>query len=101
VLARATANAIEAKQPDSPPNQRLPSGLCAMVGLENIRHEATAEVVRGGSAWTRWWQQTLEAIREWEQAERGLTEAREKEYKALLALWIDPFWFLNAIVHAC
>ena len=71
-------------------------------GLENIRHEATAEVVRGGSAWARWWQQTLEAIREWEQAEHGLTEGREEEYKALLAPWIDPsFWFLNALVHAC
>jgi SAM-dependent methyltransferase len=28
-------------------------------GLENIRHEATAEVVRGGSLWARWWQKTL------------------------------------------
>src|SRR6516162_1146643 len=71
-------------------------------GLENIRHEATAEVVRGGSPWARWWQQTLEAIREWERAERGLTKAREEEYKALLTPWIDPsFWFQNALVHAC
>src|SRR6516165_8027107 len=71
-------------------------------GLKNIRHEATAEVVRGGSPWARWWQQTLEAIREWERAERGLTKAREEEYKALLTPWIDPsFWFQNALVHAC
>ena len=71
-------------------------------GLENIRHEATAEVVRGGSSWARWWQQTLEAIREWEKAEHGLTKAREEEYKALLTPWIDPsFWFQNALVHAC
>jgi len=71
-------------------------------GLENIRHEATAEVVRGGSSWARWWQQTLEAIREWEKAEHGLTKAREGEYKALLTPWIDPsFWFQNALVHAC
>lgn len=34
-------------------------------GLENIRHEATAEVVRGGSPWARWRQQTFEAIRGW------------------------------------
>jgi hypothetical protein len=54
-------------------------------GLENIRHEATAQVVRGGSPWARWWQETLEAIRGWEQGEHGLTEAREEEYKALTA----------------
>lgn len=71
-------------------------------GLENIRHEATAEVVRGGSAWARWWQETLEAIRGWEQTGAGLTAAHEEEYKVLIAPWTDPsFWFLNALVHAC
>ena len=71
-------------------------------GLENIRHEATAEVVRGAGPWARWWQQTLEAIRAWEQAGGGLTEAREEEYKALIAPWTDPsFWFINALLHAC
>ena len=71
-------------------------------GLKNIRHEATAEVVRGGSPWARWWQETMEAIRTWEQAGGVLTEEREEEYKALTAPWSDPsFWFLNALVHAC
>ena len=71
-------------------------------GLENIRHEATAEVVRGGSPWARWWQATWEGIHGWEQADHGLTEAREEEYKALTAPWTDPsFWFLNAFIHAC
>ena len=71
-------------------------------GLKNIRHEATAEVVRGGSPWARWWQETLEAIRTWEQAGGVLTEAREEEYKALTVPWSDPsFWFQNALVHAC
>jgi SAM-dependent methyltransferase len=71
-------------------------------GLENVRHEATAEVVRGGSPWAQWWQETLEAIREWEQGGHGLTAAREEEYKALIAPWTDPsFCFLNALVHAC
>ena len=71
-------------------------------GLENIHHEATAEVVRGGSPWARWWQQTLEGIRDWEKAEHGLTKAQEEEYKALLTPWIDPsFWFLNPLVHGC
>jgi hypothetical protein len=70
-------------------------------GLENIRHEATAEVVRGGSPWARWWQQTLEAIRDWEKAEHGLTKSREEEYTAVSRPWMDPsFWFQNALVHA-
>lgn len=71
-------------------------------GLENIRHEATAEVVRGGGRWARWWQETLEAIRAWEQARDSLTESRAEEYKTLIAPWTDPsFWFLNALLHAC
>ena len=71
-------------------------------GLENIRHEATAQVVRGGSPWARWWQATLEAMRVWEQASGRLKEAREEEYKALTAPWADQsFWFLTALLHAC
>jgi len=71
-------------------------------GLENIRHEATAEVVRGGSSWALWWQQTVEAHRTWEQAEDGLTDAREEEYRVLTGPWTDPsFWFLTALLHAC
>jgi SAM-dependent methyltransferase len=71
-------------------------------GLENIRHEASAEVVRGGSSWARWWQETLEAIRTWEQAGGGLTEAQEEEYRALTAPWREPsFWFLTGLLHAC
>lgn len=71
-------------------------------GLENIHHEATAQVGRGGGLWARWWLQTLEAVRSWEQVSGGLTKAREEEYKALMAPWMDPsFWFLNALLHAC
>jgi SAM-dependent methyltransferase len=71
-------------------------------GLENICHEATAEVVRGGSPWARWWQATFEAIRGWEQAQGALSEVQEEEYKVLTAPWTDPsFWFLNALIHGC
>ena len=81
---------------------RKVSVLFERCGLENIRQEVTAEVVRGGSPWARWWQQTLEAIRGWELADQGLTEAREKEYTALIAPWPDKsFWFLTPLVHAC
>jgi SAM-dependent methyltransferase len=78
------------------------SVLFERCGLENIRHEVTAEVVVGGSPWARWWQQTLEAIRGWELADHGLTDAREEEYKALIAPWDDEsFWFLTPLVHGC
>lgn len=71
-------------------------------GLENIRHEATAEVVRGGSPWAMWWKGTQEAWRTWEQAAGTLTKVQESEYKALLAPWGDAsFWFVNVLLHAC
>ena len=71
-------------------------------GLEKIGHEATAEVVRGGSLWARWWQETFDALRTWEKGKGSLTEDREKEYKVLTAPWTDPsFWFINPLIHAC
>jgi SAM-dependent methyltransferase len=71
-------------------------------GLENIGHEATAEVVRGGSPWARWWWKTLDAIRSWEEADGALAETREQEYKVLRAPLKEPsFWFLTALLHAC
>jgi len=30
-----------------------------------------------------------------------MTEAREEEYKTLLTPWIDPSFWLNALVQAC
>ena len=71
-------------------------------GLENISHAATAEVVRGDSQWARWWQDTLEGIREWERANGRLTESQEEEYRPLMAPWTDAsFWFMNALIHGC
>ena len=71
-------------------------------GLENIRHEATAGVVRGGSPWAMWWKATLEAWRTWEKAAGTLTKVQESEYRALLAPWEDSsFWFVNVLLHAC
>jgi SAM-dependent methyltransferase len=81
--------------------RKLPA-LFERCGLENIRHEASAEVVRGGSVWSSWWRQSLEGIRASEHAEGSLTEAREREYQALTAPLVDPsFWFLTVLLHAC
>ena len=81
--------------------RKLPA-LFERCGLQNIRHEANAEVVRGGSPWAWWWKQTLEAIRVFEQANSSLTPAREQEYQALTAPLTDPSsWLLTQLLHAC
>ena len=70
--------------------------------LQNIRHEASAEVVRGGTPWARWWKETLEGIRASEQADGSLTAARTREYQTLMAPFTDPsFWVLSELLHGC
>ena len=81
--------------------RKLPA-LFERCGLQNIRHEASAEVVRGGNPWARWWKETLEGIRASEQADGSLTGAREQEYQTLTAASTDPsLWLLSELLHAC
>lgn len=81
--------------------RRLP-GLFERCGLQSIRHEANAEVVRGGSPWAQWWKETLEGIRACEQTAGNLTPAREQEYQALIAPLTDPSaWLLSELLHSC
>ena len=81
--------------------RKLPA-LFERSGLENIRHEATARVVRGGSPWARWWKQTLEGIRANEQAAGRLTSAQEIEYQQLMAPFTEPsVWLHSELLHAC
>jgi SAM-dependent methyltransferase len=80
--------------------RKLPA-LFERCGLQNIHHEASAEVVRGTSAWGRWWLQTLEVMRATDRV-ADPTHAREEEYAVLTAPWTDPaFWFLSALLHGC
>ena len=81
--------------------RKLPA-LIERCGLQSIRHEAHVEVLRATSPWGRWWLQTLEGWRAWDEAAGVLTEAREEEYRILTAPWSDPlFWFQTAVIHAC
>ena len=81
--------------------RKLPA-LFERCGLQSIRHEAHVEVLRATSPWGRWWLQTLEGWRAWDQAAGLLTEARKEEYRILTAPWSDPlFWFQTAVIHAC
>jgi SAM-dependent methyltransferase len=81
--------------------RKLPA-LFERCGLQNIHHEASAEVVRGGSPWAQWWRGSLEGMRASEQADGSLTGAREEEYQALTAPLNDPsFWLLSVLLHGC
>ena len=81
--------------------QKLPA-LIERCGLQSIRHEAHAEVLRPTSPWGRWWLQTLEVFRATDEAAGVLTEARKEEYGILTAPWSDAsFWFQTAVIHAC
>lgn len=71
-------------------------------GLINIHHEMSASVVRGGSPWAQWWQQSLEGIRASEQKDGTLTNGRNKEYQTLIPTFSDPsLWFHTAPIHGC
>jgi hypothetical protein len=52
--------------------RRLPA-LFERAGLEDIRAEASSEVVRGGSPWPTWWIPTLEVIDELGGADDGVS----------------------------
>jgi SAM-dependent methyltransferase len=81
--------------------RKLP-GLFERCGLENIRHEARASLVRGGSPWARWMKDSLDAIRASGQATGSATEASDEEHAALTAPCADASaWLLTELLHAC
>ena len=81
--------------------RKLPA-LFDRCGLQNIHHAASAEVVRGGSSWAQWWQESLEGIRASEEADGSLTDARRDEYEMLIAPLADrSFWLHNVLLHSC
>jgi SAM-dependent methyltransferase len=78
--------------------QKLPA-LFERCGLEEIRHEATTEVVRGGSPWARWWAVTLAVMNE---QGGGGTDADQRELATMTAALDDPsIWVLRELLHAC
>jgi SAM-dependent methyltransferase len=78
------------------------AGLFERCGLENIDHQATAEVVRGSSPWALWWRDTLAAIGAWSPADGVMTEEAERENEAFAAACTEPsVWLLTEFLHAC
>ncbi|HEX8856130.1 MAG TPA: methyltransferase domain-containing protein [Thermoleophilaceae bacterium] len=77
--------------------QKLPA-LFERCGLQDIRHEAATEVVRGGSPWARWWAVTLEVINEL----GGGDESDGRELEVMTTALADPtVWVLRELLHAC
>jgi SAM-dependent methyltransferase len=77
--------------------QKLPA-LFERCGLQDIRHEATTEVVRGGSPWARWWAVTLEVINELGAGD----QSDQREVEVMTAALADPtVWLLRELLHAC
>jgi SAM-dependent methyltransferase len=79
--------------------RKLPA-LFERCGLEDIRHEAATEVVRGGSPWARWWAVTLEIINEL--GGGGPVESYQRELDVITRALADPtVWVLRELLHAC
>ena len=70
--------------------QKLPV-LFERCGLEDVRCEASTEVVRGGSPWARWWIPTLEVINEL----GGGDEASRRDVEVMTAALADPTVWLR------
>jgi SAM-dependent methyltransferase len=68
-------------------------------GLESIEHEASSEVVRGGSPWARWYRESLNVIAD---ATGAQTAEQTEEHEIITTALGDPsIWFLRELLHAC
>jgi SAM-dependent methyltransferase len=79
--------------------RKLPA-LFERCGLEDVRHMAGTEVVRGGSPWARWWAVTLEVINEL--GGGSVVRSYRRELEVMTAALADPsVLFLRELLHAC
>jgi SAM-dependent methyltransferase len=77
--------------------RKLPA-LFERCGLEQIAHQATSEVVRGGSPWTRWYADSLDVIHRLGGAK---SESEQQDHELIIATFHDPtVWFLRELLHA-
>jgi SAM-dependent methyltransferase len=79
--------------------RKLPA-LFERCGLEVIGHEASSEVVRGGSPWARWFAETLEVMHTL--GGGSASEIQQREHDQIVATFADPsVWVLRELLHAC
>ena len=77
--------------------RKLPA-LFERCGLQDIRHEAATEVVRGGSPWARWWAVTMEVMNEL----GGGDGSDRREVEVMTTALADPtVWLMRELLHAC
>jgi len=77
--------------------RKLPA-LLERCGLEQIGHQATSEVARGGSPWTRWYAESLDVIH---RLGGATTESEQQDHELIIATFHDPtVWFLRELLHA-
>ena len=67
--------------------RKLPA-LFERCGLEEIRHEASTEVVRGDSPWGRWFAETLEVMNTL--GGGAASEVQQREHERIVATFADP-----------
>ena len=78
--------------------RKLPA-LFERAGLQNINHEASSQVVRGGSPWAQWYRQSLDVIA---QATGAQTTRQRREHELITSALADPsVWLLRELLHAC
>lgn len=72
--------------------------LFERAGLVEIRHEATTEVMRGGSPWARWWAGSMQVAG----AQLSRFDAAAGDIDAVCAPFRDPTaWVTRELLHVC
>lgn len=72
--------------------------LFERVGLEEIRHEASTEIVRGGSPWARWYRESLEVVHQLGGGARS--ELEQREHELITTVFSDAsVWLMRELLH--
>ena len=69
-------------------------GLFERCGLADVRADARTEFVRGGSAWARWYAESLDVI--YQAGDLAVTGDQQREHEVIVAALADPSaWFMT------
>jgi len=79
--------------------RKLPA-LFERCGLQQIRHAAFSDVVRGDSPWARWFAESLRVIDTL--GGGAASESQQREHELIVATFVDPsVWLLRELLHTC
>jgi SAM-dependent methyltransferase len=78
---------------------RTLSALFERVGLHDVTHDVSSEVVRGGSPWANWYRKSLEVIAD---ASGAPTPDQRGDHEIVTSTLADPSnWFMRELLHGC